>query len=222
MRLSGCQGGAVLDVATGAGHSAFAFAGVASKVVALDISPIMLEAAAQGARERGIENMETVLAPAEELPFEDASFEGAICRLAAHHFKDVPAFLARAFRVIQPGGWLLVVDDVGIEHPLADEQLDWIETLRDPQHVRNYTAPKWIEMVEAEGFLVEHYEVDAIPQNAGHWLDRMSVEEPTRSQILELIVESQDWLRDYLRPHGEGSTLTFRLRRIKLLARRPA
>lgn len=211
-------GGAVLDVATGAGHTALAFAERAEWVLALDITLSMLAITRREASRRSLANIRVALGFAEAIPTVSARFEGVTCRTAAHHFHDVPAFLREANRVTRPGGWLLLVDTLGIVDPDADEELDRIEFLRDPSHVRNLTEDVWRSRVAEAGYRVEHVEAVPRPHNAYGWLDRMSVDTPTRERIEAAIVGSEGWLRDYLRPHGEGETLTFHLRQILLRA----
>ena len=79
----------VLDVATGAGHTALAFAPHVAKVTATDITKEMLAETRKLAKARGLSNVKTLSAGAEDLPFPDASFDLVVCRLAAHHFDDV-------------------------------------------------------------------------------------------------------------------------------------
>jgi ubiquinone/menaquinone biosynthesis C-methylase UbiE len=63
------EGRAVLDVATGAGHTAFAFARAGAHVTATDLTPQMLAAAETVAKDRGVENVTFLEARAEALPF---------------------------------------------------------------------------------------------------------------------------------------------------------
>src|SRR5581483_12056762 len=58
----------VLDVATGAGHTAFALAPYAAEVVALDITREMLAVAQKGATERHLHNIRFLEGNAQELP----------------------------------------------------------------------------------------------------------------------------------------------------------
>jgi len=215
------QGGAILDIGTGAGHVAYAFAPHASRVVASDPTREMIEIVAREAKKRGLTNVETSLAFGEDLPFEEGSFEGVTCRLAAHHFQSRPKFVAESFRVLQPGGWFFLEDTIGIPDEEADAALHEIESLRDPSHGRNLRSSEWADMVSAAGFKIEFQEESSFPQNAYGWLDRMEVAEPTRSQVLHKIAFADGWLREYLRPVGEEDSLTFRLHRIVLLARKP-
>src|SRR5215471_16664837 len=61
-----------LDVATGAGHTAAAFAPYLASVIASDITEEMLNEAARLAAAKGLANMTTARADAEALPFGDA------------------------------------------------------------------------------------------------------------------------------------------------------
>ncbi len=76
----------VLDVATGAGFTAFAFAARARRAVATDLTANMLTQARRLAAERGLTNLLFNQAEAEALPFRDEIFDIATCRLAPHHF----------------------------------------------------------------------------------------------------------------------------------------
>ncbi len=102
----------VLDVATGAGHTAIALAPHVAHVVASDITDEMLAQAGKMAADKGLANLETARADAGALPFADQSFDLVTCRLAAHHFPDPAAFVGEAWRVLKPGGTLALVDNI--------------------------------------------------------------------------------------------------------------
>jgi ubiquinone/menaquinone biosynthesis C-methylase UbiE len=214
------NGGRVLDVATGAGHVALALSAHVDAVVATDLTKQMLEVTRKTADARQCGNLQYCIAAAEALPFTNASFQGVTCRLAAHHFRDVEAFLSESRRVLSPGGWLLIVDNIGIDQDeAADDELDRMEFLRDPSHVRSYQEPRWRAMLSEAGFRIEFSEVVPKPLNASDWMRRMQVPEKTQENLVELISGSSGWLREYLRPHGEGDLLTFHLHEMVLLAK---
>src|SRR5262245_24005216 len=96
----------VLDVATGGGHTALAFAGITRRVVAYDLTEPMLAAARGHVRDRGAANVSFVAGDATALPFAEAAFDVVTCRTAAHHFSDVAAFVRQIHRVLRPGGSL--------------------------------------------------------------------------------------------------------------------
>lgn len=222
VRLVGPNGGSVLDIATGAGHVAYAFAPHADRVLATDITPEMLEIVVREAANRGLTNVDTALMSAEDLDLGDASMQGVVCRLAAHHFHNLPQFLREVYRVLVPGGWFLLVDTCGIDGDAgADAGLDEIERLRDPSHVRNLTPETWRAALESHGFEVEKAESLAHEYGVIGWMDRMRVEEPQRSRVVELMKGSSGALREYLRPAGDGESMSFWLHQVVFFCRKP-
>jgi SAM-dependent methyltransferase len=180
----------VLDIATGAGHAALAYAPHVASVVASDITPEMLEQVRRLAGERGLTNVETRgEARAEALPFPDAAFDKVLCRVAAHHFPEVLQFLSESFRVLKPGGALVLCDTISPDDdPLADRWLDRMERLRDPSHFRDWSAAEWQRMAVDTGFTVEA--VDATSCRAEQlfdsWAARMRCSPETVAELLEL------------------------------------
>jgi SAM-dependent methyltransferase len=142
-----------LDVATGAGHTAFALAPHVAEIIATDITPEMLATTAAGAAERGLANLRAEPADAENLPYPDASFDLVTCRIAAHHFGGVAPFLREAARVLRPGGVLGVVDNV-VPPGTAGAYVNAFEKLRDPSHWRCLTLEEWADAFAAAGLAV--------------------------------------------------------------------
>ena len=72
----------VLDVATGGGHTALAFASLGARVVAVDLTEPMLHAARDFLRDRGAADVAFVAGDVEALPFREGRFEIVTCRIA--------------------------------------------------------------------------------------------------------------------------------------------
>ncbi|MEO7453916.1 MAG: class I SAM-dependent methyltransferase [Fimbriimonadales bacterium] len=211
VEVAAARGGRALDIATGAGHAALAIAPFVDAMVATDTAPRMLEVTMQEAERRGLSNLTAEYADALDLPFENNSFDLAICRTAAHHFSDPVRFLGETYRVLKPDAKLILVDTTGSDDESADDLIDTFERKRDPSHVRNYTKPAWRRMADRAGFTVESEETVSKPLNAKEWLERQEVLLDTRVELIDMITLSQDWFREYLSPHGEGELLTFHL-----------
>ena len=96
-----------LDIATGTGFAAFAIAPKVARVTATDLTYQMVIKARELAGGRGLSNVEFQVAAAESLPFDAESFDIVTCRIAPHHFQNVPAFLSESYRVLRPSGLVL-------------------------------------------------------------------------------------------------------------------
>ncbi len=142
----------VLDVATGTGFCAMAFAPQVREVVAYDLTQEMLDEAARLSAERKLTNVTFQQGSAESMPFDDASFDIVTCRVAPHHFASVPRFCAESWRVLKPGGKLLIVDTASPANAEADEWVNHVEILRDPSHVRDYNEQEWRAFAADAGF----------------------------------------------------------------------
>ena len=143
-----------LDVATGTGNTAFTVAGRAGQVIGLDVSPAMLAQARARAEEEGVLNVTFLEGAAEQLPFADATFDLLTSRHAPHHFRDLRAFLSGAYRVLKPGGRLVIADQIT---PQAEDQAavqTWVDTwqqTRDPSHFRQRTVAEWQALAAGAG-----------------------------------------------------------------------
>ncbi len=148
---------AALDVATGTGFTALAFAPRVRTMIGLDVSPGMLAQARQRAQEQGIVNVSFQEGEAEHLPFAEASFDLVTCRIAPHHFLSVARFLEETARVLKPGGRFVLADTcVPDDAPEVDRWQNGVETRRDPSHVRNYSPREWRQFVESAVLVVQN------------------------------------------------------------------
>lgn len=97
----------VLDVAAGAGDQtllAAARVGSSGYVLATDISPNILEFAAENARQSGFENIGTKVLDGENLDVAASSFDAVISRVGLIYFPDQQKALAEMKRALKPGG----------------------------------------------------------------------------------------------------------------------
>jgi len=96
----------ILDLASGTGEPAITLAvrvGAKGIVTALDLSPELLEVAAQRAQARGLKNFTTQQADAHSLPFPDDSFDLATSRFGVMFFREPVVALRELRRVLRPG-----------------------------------------------------------------------------------------------------------------------
>jgi SAM-dependent methyltransferase len=97
-----------LDVAAGTGEPGLSIAKLApnGRVVLTDLSPAMLDVAARRAGAQRISNIATRVCSADDLPFDDATFDSLSVRFGYMFFSDMAAATAEFARVLEPGGRL--------------------------------------------------------------------------------------------------------------------
>ena len=183
------RGDLALDVATGTGNTAFALAPLVRRVVGLDLTREMLDVARRISAERKIENVDWVIGDACVLPFPDETFDIYVVRAAPHHFHDIDAFLAEAFRVLRPGRDAAFIDCA--PPAPARDVLHEVEIRRDPSHVRSLTVDEWTERLERAGFEVEMAHARELDWDYEEWMRTMAVQ-PELVAELATIIEAAD------------------------------
>src|SRR3954462_5176804 len=155
----------VLDVATGGGHVARRLREAGARVVTVDSAPGM---------------QADTTAPAEDLPFADASFDAVACRVAAHHFDDVLTAVKEMARVARHR--VVICDNT-----FVSESSEEADRLRDPSHVRNYSAPEWQSFFAAAGREVAGEAFLERPVEIQPWLDRAGTPSDDQARVRELL-----------------------------------
>lgn len=173
----------VLDVATGGGHTALAFAAVARRVVAFDLTEPMLRAAREFLRSRGAARVDFVAGDVGALPFDDGAFDTVTCRIAAHHFADPAAAVREVHRVLRRGGSFLLQDILGHDEPGANAFITEVERRRDPSHVRAYRAAEWAAFLRATGLTVMEETVVPKVRVWDDWTGRMRMSAAARRDL---------------------------------------
>lgn len=159
------EGVTCLDVATGGGHVARRLRDAGATVVTVDPAP-------------GMEADTT--ASAESLPFADESFDVVACRIAAHHFADVVAAMKEMARVAKHR--VVVCDNT-----FVSETSEEADRLRDPSHVRNYSAPEWHSFFELAGLRVSGERHFARTTDFEQWLERAGCTDDDAERVRELL-----------------------------------
>jgi SAM-dependent methyltransferase len=165
--VSWADGRNALDVATGGGHVARRLREAGLEVTTLDPAPGM--------------GADTV-APAENIPFADASFDVVTCRVAAHHFQDVARALGEMARVSR--ALVLVADNL-----FLGDVVEQAERLRDATHVRCYTEDEWRELFAGAGLVVE--EVRSLDKRIElePWLERAGCRGAEAERVRQLLAD---------------------------------
>lgn len=100
----------VADLGAGEGTLSQLLAQRADKVIAVDLSPKMVEFGQNLARENGLTNLEFRLGDIETPPIDSSSLDLAILSQALHHAEHPQTAIDSAHRILKPGGRLVVLD----------------------------------------------------------------------------------------------------------------
>lgn len=210
----------VLDVATGAGHTALAMAPHVAIVTATDVTPEMLAQTRRLAAERGLGNVTTEPADAEALPFTDATFDLVTCRLAFHHFPHPETAMRELARVLVPGGLLGFADNIAVEDPVGAAAYNAYEKLRDPSHHEVLPLSRLIALVESAGLHVEATRSFSKESEFHQWADRMHVGDADKRRLLDMLRTLPASARPLLAPRFADATTYFSLWEAVVVARK--
>lgn len=174
-----------LEVAAGTCICGRALAPYVKDITCLDLTEAMLAQGKKLAEEAGIQNISFEVGNAEELPYEDETFDLVITRLSLHHFTNPEKPFQEMTRVLKPGGKLIVWDMEATSEDLRDID-DTIEKMRDPSHTR-ILSRKEFEQLFAEEFQLQCEESTLIPVNLESWMELTNTPVNVQQHIRDLM-----------------------------------
>lgn len=210
----------VLDVSTGAGHTALAFAPHVARVVAVDLTPQMLDTARRLANERGITNIEFKPADAHALPFDDDTFDLVTNRIALHHYTDARQAIAEMARVCKHGGLVGFTDNIVPPEKVTAGHINHWEQMRDASHHWAYPVVRIESMLADTGLHAEHSESITKELEFDSWADRMGASKELKMQLRQWLNSAPDAVGAWLMPRQDGERLFFTLHEAIFIARK--
>ena len=159
--LAGASGD-VLEIGGGTGANlGYYGAGVASLTIT-EPEPPMLKRLERKAREQN--SKATVLrAPAEDLPFEDASFDAVVSTLVLCGVDDQPRAVRELRRVLRPGGRLIFIEHVRSDDPRVAKMQNRMKPLNRFMVCCDCNRPT-LETIRSAGFGVTALEQTELPK----------------------------------------------------------
>ena len=126
------------DLGCGTGQMTAALAPFVHRVVAVDASAAMLQAARK--RLHGLDNIELRRGEMEALPIDDARLDAATMSLVLHHLPEPDAALTEVARVLKPGGRVLILDMQPHDRESYRHQMGHVWLGFSEDHVRRILA----------------------------------------------------------------------------------
>lgn len=210
----------MLDVSTGAGHTALTFAPLVHGVIAIDITAEMLEVAGKLARERGIKNIELRAGDAQSLLFEDETFELVTNRIALHHYPDARKAISEMARVCKSSGIVALVDNIVPADKVTAGFVNHFEKLRDPSHNWCYPLVRLEAMFADAGLKIEHSETIRKELEFEPWVARMDASAATIAELRERLFAATGETKEFLAPRTDGAKTYFSLTEAIVIGRK--
>lgn len=195
-----------VDIATGAGFTAFLLAEQSQNVLATDITESMLEETRRLSDQRGLANVGQGFFVAEVLGFLDNSLDIVSCRTAPHHFENVDLFLDEVSRVLKPGGVFVLSDTVTPEEEDTAEWMNDIELRRDTSHIRDWAPSEWLQAIENRGFAVTDSAITRAELEFNNWVERSGTAKDEVEKLRQDFLRASDAVKKafVIEPQGNG------------------
>lgn len=212
----------VLDVATGPGFVAIAFAEAGCEVVGIDLTEAPLAIAEQMRQSRGLTNLRFQLGDAEHLSFGEEAFDIVVSRFALHHCEDPQRVIAEMGRVCRSQGLVAIEDLVVSEYLERAAFQNRFEQLRDPSHARALSISAFLALFTTCGLEVEQVSTDHLDQTVEQWLANAHTPDDLAQQARKMI--EQDHLHDLsgTHPFVQQEAMHFRQRTAIFVGRKLA
>jgi ubiquinone/menaquinone biosynthesis C-methylase UbiE len=194
----------MLDIATGTGYTAFAFAPHVRHIIGIDLTPQMLAEAEKLRITKKIENVEFRVGDVHVLPFSDNTFDLITCRRAAHHFTNISQALHEMARVLKSHQFLVIVDRSIPDNDFVDQAMNGLDVLHDASHVREYRKSEWQSLLTTAGFQVETMELYIQHRPLTSLTDRVSPENVAQIHaLIDLMTPAEKELMNIRGINGE-------------------
>jgi ubiquinone/menaquinone biosynthesis C-methylase UbiE len=220
-QVAPATGARVLDVATGPGFTALAFAARTRFVLGLDLTPAMLAQARRRRDEAGANGLHFARGEAAALPVASGSFDVVTCGNAIHHFAAPLPPLRELLRACRPGGVVAISDLASDEDAQRAAEQNAIERLRDPSHVWCYPPSELVAILRSLGLTIRSVETTTARRELDEWLTIARTPEDRAALVRDRLAATIAGDRAGLAPAWEGGRLRFTHTTVWIIAEVP-
>ena len=163
-------GETVLDLGSGAGLDCFLAAeqvGPEGSVIGVDFTPSMLDRARENAAKLGVTNVSFRSGDIEALPLPDAGVDVIISNCVINLAPDKDAVFREAFRVLRPGGRLMV-SDIVLTRPATPDEMDDMALLSGCIS-GSLTVEEYTGKIRVAGFQDVRLDTESEPKEGEFW-----------------------------------------------------
>lgn len=208
------QGAVVLEVGAGTGHFLSLFDELAASLIAVDITPAMLQQARKDHR-----RIAALVGDGARLPLRSGSVDLAATAQMLHHVAEPLPILNELRRVVRPEGAVLIVDQVAPERFEEAVAMSELEKIRDPSHAASRPPSAFRVLAQAAGLEVADLRVVESPSRFSKWMWPGEFPDARIEAVREFIAtRGKETGMDFER---DGDDYTFTRRRILLRATKP-
>jgi ubiquinone/menaquinone biosynthesis C-methylase UbiE len=213
----------VLEVATGPGHVAMAFASVCREVVGIDLTDAPLKIAEKMRSERGIGNVSFRKGDVESrLPFDDGEFDVVVCRFAVHHFAQPEKVIAEMARVCRDDGVVAIEDLIASEQKERASYYNEFERLRDTSHTRAMPMSELIRMMGDTGLEIARFASHGYRTPVSQWIKAAEGSPERAAKAIAMVERDADEDLSGARPVRINGEMYFTYRIAMLVSRKLA
>ncbi len=199
----------LLDLGCGPGIVTAAIAPEVKEVVAYDLTPEMLDKARKRCQEARLTNVRFELGGAEDLPFEEESFDGVVTRLTIHHFLDPRRVMDEVVRVTRRNGKVVVLDVVSSENEEEATLHNALEILRDPTHVRMFSPSEMLELIKSTGLRMTSTATWEMERDYDEWIRITNAPERVKPLYTVMVTLAKAGIHAGINLHFNGRTVAF-------------
>lgn len=200
----------VLDVAAGTGHLSRAIAPHVKQIVAIDLTPEMLERAREESHKSKLNNISFEEGDAASLRYQAATFDMVVSRLAIHHFEDPLIQLREMVRVCKSDHIVGVIDLLSPSEEHLIGPYNHLERLRDPSHTFALTKDQLINAMGMAGVVINRFDERDIEVDFERWVEMTDTDRRIVKTIRsELEQELRGGRQTGMRPYVKDGRLQF-------------